>query len=337
MSFCPSIFRENEPARPDEICFRAACALGWAIDQNFPQFWDMTEDHLKPWSMEGWIDFLAARVLGDLHASAPYGEEMPGRLAEHLKFLSGDFAVRERAGGSEFLLEVASKITDPGACDPIAQVKALHDRGFELASRMVKDPKWSSQVAADGWGPNRKRSVRCLEENGTGTFIPQTLPTEILFRVQSRCEVRSALLEYLILEFEFMHEYVSHVLPVWKSAGGRLEEELLMEAANRYYRSLDRHAHRPGLVKVWEPRSGSHHVARRGDNRILNVITPSRFSHLVVELAVTPEEEWMKAEKDKFLIQLVQYDWAAQHEPMLRTVSVRELNEWLSTSKQRAK
>lgn len=336
MSYCPSIFRSGETAGPDEIRFRGVCALGSAIDRNFSVFWEMTNDAAKPWDMAGWVDRLETEVLNRLQADAEDCDVFPERMQELLEVLSRDFAIQKREGAPEFLRSLASHVKDPGALNPIPQLNALHGRGFELASGMIGDPEWSSKTAAGIWGPSRKQTLRCVEEEGDGTFVPETTKDAILFKVRKRFQLRNALLEYLILEFEFMHEYVSHVLPVWKSAGGRLEEELLLVVANRYYWSLDPRGRRPELVDLSDERSPDYHRAQRQRLKVVGIaILPARLSQILVGLAVAEEKDLTKPEKDEFLARFVSQmpPFSPEYRRKLQEAGTIELAHWLNASR----
>ena len=237
--------------------------------------------------------------------------------------------LRKRPGASQFLLNLAPQVTEERGLDPISQLQELHELGFDLASKMIADLEWSSRRATARWGNGQKRPVRCIAENLSGTFLPETTDREILFKVrQNTFEFKNALLEYLKIDYEFMHEYVSHVLPVWKSAGGRLEEELLLVCMNRYYWAGDRY-HNRELVDIAEEYSkDGHKEARRRLKGVELAIGPRRLSQIMVEIAVTPEADLEKSEKDEFLAVFLQNisTFRDRHPYILMNANVVELS-----------
>lgn len=333
MSDCASIFPGRRVAKPDELRFRSVCALGWAIDQNFPEFWDISGEQRPPWDLAGWIARLESDVLQQLHAGAKNCNEIPRRLGTLLEDLSEDFDVSERLGASPFLKKLASQVAKPDALDTIAQIQALHERGFHLASHMILDNEWSPKAAAKVWGPERRLNVRSVEDKEKNLVL-ETVDGEILLKVCDRFELPNSLLEYSTLEFKFMHEYISHVLPVWRSAGGRLEEVFLMVAAQRYYSSLDRQLHRPELVYVSEEKSPDYWRAerKRFDDTHTIFVLPPRLAQIFFELAVTNESVLDKARKDEFLARLVKAKtpFSFEYRKQLQTASLSDLCDWIS-------
>ena len=309
MSDLPSIFFDRNEIDPDEICFRAVFALGWAIDRNFPEFWSLTEDAWMGWRMHDWIDRLEKRVLHPLCAMGLNILDLPHRLREKLESEARDPVVSRRPHASEFITKVAASI-DGHALDPIFQLQNLNTRGFDLARRMLMDPAWSCQEAADQWKnhPNsRKLNVRYVAvPSEAGTFIPRTEKNEILFRVMlGNFQCKNALLEYLQLEFEFMHEYVSHVLPLWQSTAKLLEDEYLLRAAHQYYWTLGRHVHRPELVDRADQLIDDYRRDRRRRIKELELlISAPRVSQIMVELALIPNETLSQEHKSQFLVRL---------------------------------
>jgi len=117
--------------------------------------------------------------------------------------------------------------------------------------------------------------------------------------------LENALLEYLQLEFEFMHEYVSHVLPVWQSTAKLLEDEYLLRAAHQYYWTLGRRLHRPELVDRADQLIDDYRRDRRRRIKELELlITAPRLSQIMVELALIPNETLSQEQKTQFLVRL---------------------------------
>jgi hypothetical protein len=113
--------------------------------------------------------------------------------------------------------------------------------------------------------------------------------------------VENSLLFYTTLEFQMMHEYISHALPVWNS-GNPLEEEFLLAMMFLYYRECGPNDGHAFLVEVADERRADSH--RNGRRLIRTELAPSReqrLSQLLLELAVLDDDEMEVAKKRKLL------------------------------------
>jgi hypothetical protein len=113
--------------------------------------------------------------------------------------------------------------------------------------------------------------------------------------------LKHSVLFYITMEFQMMHEYISHLLPSWNS-GNVLEEEFLLALMFLYYREEGSRNGLVSLVREADRRRADRH--RQTRERIKDELAAGRereLTRLVLQLAVLDESEMNRAEKRKML------------------------------------
>ena len=296
-----SLFPGRERVEGSEIKFRAVCALGWAIHEHLAELRSVADELPIGLDVLHWIDFIEAEAIDKF--TAKHAESWPQRVSADLLALTKKSEVESFPKLVTFLEELAQHVTEPTALDPDAQLSEFNLRGFTLASQLVGDADWSTDRVREQW--NRPAAQKwSWREDTAGNFQPVTTiqKDEIQLRVNSGdFTVKNALLFYLTLEFQMMHEYISHLLPVWNS-GNALEEEFLLAVMFLYYRERGPRNGLVSLVREAEERRADRH--RNVRQFIRDELAPGqeeRLSQLLLELAVLDEEEMIRAEKRHLL------------------------------------
>ena len=328
-SLTSSLFPGRERVEGSEIKFRAVCALGWAIYEHFAELRLIANNLPHGLDVLHWIDFIEGGSIDQFTANDAGG--WPQSVSDALLYLTTKAKVKRFPQLVAFFKQLAAEVVTPKALDPVSQLSEINSRGFELACRLINDPHWSTNWVGEKWSrPAPQKWSFC--EDTVGNFQPVTTiaKDEIQLRVNTaNFDLKNALLFYLTLEFQMMHEYVSHLLPVWNS-GNALEEEFLLAIMFLYYRER---GPRNGLVSLVreaeERRNDSHRGVRQFIRDELAPTQEQKLSQLLLELAVLDDEQMKPAEKRHLLALLkkipLQEDaqlraaigsWIAQGEPV---------------------
>lgn len=261
-----SLFPGKERVEGPEIKFRAVCALGLAIREHFAELRSICADLDPSLGAFHWID--EAERIGIGEFAARDAGSWPQSVSSALSYLAARPEVRSLPGLPAFFNVLASEVTAPRALDPDSQLSELNSRGFQLAAQLINDPDWSTGLASGRW--KRTAPAICgFFEDTAGNFQPATVRAEdrIELRVNTRkFEAKDSLLFYLTLEFQMMHEYVSHFLPVWNS-GNALEEEFLLAMMFLYYRERGPRNGFVSLADEADERRADRHRVRRSSSR----------------------------------------------------------------------
>jgi hypothetical protein len=296
-----SLFPGRERVEGSEVKFRAVCALGWAIHEHLAELRAIANDLPNGLDVVHWIDFIEARAIDEF--TAKHAESWPERVSAALRGLTTKAEVESFPKLVELIEQLAKEVTTPKAQDPVFQLAEFNSRGFTLANQLIGDPDWSTDRVREKWNrPEAQKWSFC--EDTAGNFQPVTTmqKDEIQLRVNSGdFAVKNALLFYLTLEFQMMHEYISHLLPVWNS-GNALEEEFLLAVMFLYYRERGPRNGLVSLVREAEERRADRH--RNVRQFIRDELAPGqeeRLCQLLLELAVLDEEQMIRAEKRHLL------------------------------------
>jgi hypothetical protein len=310
LALTQSLFRDRDLVEGAEVRFRATCGLGWVLLGQLPALRARTRTSgSRHWSY--WVDFLDRNVIGSYNATTREATTWPADLIRTLAHLQELPEVRPLTNIVEFLQILGKDLPGTEAVDPRSQLHHFNSRGFQLARQMIQDPLWSTPMVRERWTLTAPLPWS-FEESTMGNFQPVTANTQdrLELRVNARSyDQQTALLFYLTLEYQMMHEYISHVLPKWNS-GNTLEECYLLAVMRLFYRS-DR-AHGDGivayLVRHADERRNDAHRARRLE--IEDVLAPelgeANLSKRLLELAVLSEDELAASEKRRFLANLDQ-------------------------------
>lgn len=317
-----TLFPDRGRIDGSEIRFRAVCALGWALGRRFGELRAIC-DSLDP-SLDAfyWIDRIEAAIG---RFSSRDAKAWPADLSRALRTLAIEPEVRPIAEVVRFLRSLAADVRQPEALDPVAQFAALSSRGLNLAAQFIADPDWPASPGPE-W--NAKSPAVCVfVEVQEGNFQPATVREEnrIDVRVNTAAfELKNALLFYLTLEFQMMHEYVSHFLPVWNS-GNAFEEEFLLAAMFLYYRDNGPRGGLVSLVHEADERRADRHYKRR--RFIQDELAPGQereLSRLLITLALL-DEAAMKKEEKRHLLALLRKA-PLEEDPALR----KAIRSWIA-------
>lgn len=310
-----SLFPGRARVEGSEVKFRAVCALGWAIHEHLAELRSVAGDLPIGLDVPHWIDFIETRAIDEF--TAKHAESWPKRVNAALLGLTTKAEVESFPKLVKFIERLAQQVTEPKAQDPVFQLSEFNVRGFTLASELIGDPDWSTDRVREKWRrPEAQKWSLC--EDTAGNFQPVTTmqKDEIQVRVNSGdFAVKNALLFYLTLEFQMMHEYISHLLPVWNS-GNALEEEFLLAVMFLHYRVRGPRNGLVSLVREAEERRKDHHLSVR--RFIRDELAPGqeeRLCQILLELAVLDEEQMIRAEKRHLLA-------------LLKKVPLQEDEQW---------
>ena len=232
-----SLFGDEVQVEGPEIRFRATCALGWSLLERLPELRsisDSLEVHWLDWILR--IEIEVRRVLEQF--TSKHAGDWPEHITNALRFLAEQPDVRSFNSIAAFLKQVGEDVKHPDALDPALQLSCFNKRGFDLASRMFSSREWSTDFVRDRWRLGRP-AAWSFRADECGSFQPVTSSSndQIQLRVDTRTfDLKNAVVSYLTLDFQMMHEYVSHFLPVWHS-GNTLEEEYLLATTFLFYRA----------------------------------------------------------------------------------------------------
>lgn len=198
------------------------------------------------------------------------------------------------------LFKICSELPNADASDIQLQLEQFNSDGYRVAGEMLTDPDWSTPTVSARWGTIPKYTVAIDFEAGARTFYPVTVNRDqrILLKVEpTSFDPAFGLLSYLTLEFQFMHEYVSHALPIW--INGTLEEVLLLAVTYRFYplsQPID--GFRSVLANTLrESRKDQYSTARDRVSNFAGQIGQKQFSRFILTLANTDEAALSKTKK----------------------------------------
>ncbi|MGH9584428.1 MAG: hypothetical protein ACRD4O_16000 [Bryobacteraceae bacterium] len=319
-----SLFPGRTRVEGSEIKFRAVCALGWAIYENFVELRSIAEDLPDGLDVLHWIDYIEAGAIDQF--TARDAANWPRSVSDALLYLRTKAEVKGFPKLVAFFEQLAKSVTLPKALDPGAQLSDLNLRGFTLASRLIDDPYWSTHCVGQKWNrPGAHKWSFCEDTAGNLQPVTSMQKDEIQLRVNTQdFAVKNALLFYLTLEFQMMHEYISHLLPVWNS-GNALKEEFLLATMFLYYRECGPRNGLVSLVREADERRGDSH--RKVRQFIMDELAPAqerRLSQLLLELAVLDDREMIPAEKRHLLALLKKVP--LQEDVQLRT----SMQSWIA-------
>ena len=296
-----SLFAGKTRIEGAEIRFRAVCALGWAIRQKLSELRVICAGLPQNLNVSYWVDLIETQAIDQF--TAQHSSGWPLLVSHALQYLATRPQVAGVPAVAALFNQLAALVVTPKALDPVSQIQDLNRRGFNLAKQLIDDSAWSSALVQSRWA----RTVPSpweFREDSIGNFRPVTAmdKSRIELRVNTaEFEIPNALHYYLTLEFQMMHEYISHLVPVWNS-GNALEEEFLLAMTWLYYRAHGPHEGLVSLVReADERRADPHRSARHYIEEELAPGSEPRLTQLLLELAVLQEGEMKAAEKRHLL------------------------------------
>lgn len=309
-----SLFGKDNNIEGSEIKFRAICAVGWALYHNLPMLRDIClgdENHFG--YFVGWINRIEQETISSFDKLVSrHFNEWPDFVCRNLKSFGGLDPDDLDSDIKRFLTSTAAQVISEAALSPKYQLDYFNKMGFDLATQMIRDRDWSTDFVASRW----VKTIPChckFTEQDIGAIQPVTSIDEkgekfIELRVNTDSfPVTHSLASYFTLEYQFMHEYISHVLPVWNS-GGTLEHQFLLAVMSLYYDTERLPADGINFRLVeWddERKNDSDREARlhiRG--HVARLVGEKRLSRKLLELAVLHDNEMAGGYKREFLSKL---------------------------------
>jgi hypothetical protein len=198
---------------------------------------------------------------------------------------------------------------DPHTQDIDHQLSSFNLRAHQLAGDMLRDPDWSTASVAAHWDGIPVYGVSYRFVPNSASFYPVTDPDQkhITFKIEKyfgAFNVKYALLSYLTLEFQFLHEYVSHALPIWSDPA--LEEVMLLSSTYDWYpRSSPADGVRSFLVNKRRAKSPDRFADWRDRFKdFSDVVGREKYSRFILTLATIPHEEFSPSAKDNLLLKM---------------------------------
>jgi hypothetical protein len=316
-----------------EVNFRAVCALGWELHTHFNELREICDALPQTFDVIYWIDEIEG-LLAPLGFSASDAATWPQSVAVAIHSLAQrpKFARAQFSPIKSFLKGLISGMTGPQAQDPALQFVEFNRRGFTLAEQMINDPQWSTKLVQQRWRQPAPHAC-VFRADKRGNFQPVTMGADgIDLRVNTKqFDIKNALLFYMTLEFQMMHEYISHVLPVWNS-GNPLEEEFLLAVMSLYYRDCGPNDGHAFLVQEADDRRADayRHGRQFIKYEVARAVMEQRLSQILLELAVLDDNQMEIAKKRKLLALLKKLP--LKKTPLEEDAHVRtSVDHWLRT------
>jgi hypothetical protein len=211
---------------------------------------------------------------------------------------------RDETGVAQWLKDVCTDLSSVGCADIGGQLEELNERAFKTACELFNDRRWSTQSVSDHWNSRTKLGIEYVFESGPLCMYPATdiRNGKIVVKLEKgTISKKFALLSYLTLHFQLVHEYISHVLPVFSSVS--LEEEFLMVVLHDFYpQSGDQDGIESSLADILDRNRPDEHSGFRTTLRIVSsVVGREAFARMLLRISVTADEEISPAKKRRLL------------------------------------
>ena len=289
------------PTKEDgsRIHFRAVCGVGWVLYRHLSELRDICDSQVTGREYLVWIELLS-KELEDYKPTYAASDVWIGDMQLKLAALSAGPAGRDEPGVQAFLNRISQKLSDPEASDLQSQLDTFNTNAHKVAGEMLRSRKWSTACIRRLWATIPQFAVSIDYEKGARSFYPVTDKggQRILLKVEPFAfDPTLALLSYLTLEFQFLHEYISHALPVWTDA--TLEEVHLLAATYRFYA----HSHPKDGIRSFladtlrDLRRDEFSVSRNRVSNFASQMGQEQFSRFMLSLGVTDNQELSQAEK----------------------------------------
>jgi hypothetical protein len=290
------------PTKEDgsRIHFRAVCGVGWVLSRHLSELRDICDRQSTGREYLVWIELLSKELLEGYHPTYAASDVWIGDIKARLTALTSGPEGRGEPAVQEFLNRIFEELSSPEAGDLQHQLDRFNEDAYRVAGEMLTSQSWSTLSVSKRWSTIPQFKVSIDYEKGAGSFYPVTDQggQQILLKVEPFAfDSRLSLLSYLTLEFQLLHEYVSHALPVWIDAN--LEEVLLLAATYRFYA----HSHPKDGIRSFlaetlrELRRDEFSVPR---NRVINFASQmgqEQFSRFMLSLSITDNQDVSQAEK----------------------------------------
>jgi hypothetical protein len=283
------------------IHFRAVCGVGWVLSRHLSELREICDRQAKGMDYLGWIDLISKKLLETYPTAYAVSTVWIGDMQQELATLAHGASGREEPEVQAFLNRISQELSDPHASDLQFQLDTFNADAHRVAGEMLSNLKWSTPAVKELWEKTISLfAVYISHEHGAHSFYPVTEKSSQRIKLvvePSAFDPTHALLSYLTLEFQFLHEYVSHALPVWINA--TQEEVLLLAATYEFYPcSLPSDGIRSFLADTLRQRRiDEFSVARNRASNFAAQMGREQFSRFLLSLSITDNEQLSKAEK----------------------------------------
>jgi hypothetical protein len=281
------------------IHFRAVCGVGWVLCRHLSELRDICDSQSTGREYLVWIDLLSKQLQDYAPVYAASDVWIRDMKAKLLALANGPEG-RSEPPVRKLLKRMSAKLSSPDASDIQLQLDTFNAAGHRAAGEMLSSPSWSTSSVSKRWSAIPQFSVAISFEKGAKSFYPVTDKDgqSILFKVEPTAfKPENALLSYLVLEFQFLHEYVSHALPVW--INGTMEEVHLLSSTYQFYpHSQPQDGIRSFLADTLRGRrKDEYSVSRDRMSNFASQMGQEQFSRFALSLALTDEKQMSKGQK----------------------------------------
>jgi hypothetical protein len=281
------------------IHFRAVCGVGWVLSRHLPELRDTCDSQSTCRDYLAWIDLLSEQLELYKPTHAPsdiWIGDMQARFSALIKGPEG----RNEPAVKKLLKRMSQELSSPEASNIQLQLDTFNAAAYKVASAMLSGQAWSTPSVSTRWATVPQFTVAIDYEQGATSFYPVTDKDgqRILLKVESfSFKPKHTLLSYLTLEFQFLHEYVSHALPAW--IDGTLEEVHLLAATYQFYpHSQPQDGIRSFLTDTLrERRKDEYSMSRDRISNFASQMGQGQFSRFVLSLAITDDQQISQAQK----------------------------------------
>jgi hypothetical protein len=302
-----SLFADKPRVDGCEVKFRVVCGLGWQLHKRLAELRVISQKLPELWFY--YINQIEEIVVQGYKASHREASTWPADIENALLQMTNRPEFRPLIPLCSFLQNLPAEIPKPDSLDPASHFDFFNKMGFRLANQMICDPVWSTALAAGRWDIKQPKPIRFLPDT-QGNFQPVTPEDKTEIQVQVNTadfDCRNSLLYFLTLEYQMMHEYISHFLPAWNS-GNALEHEYLQAIMFLYCRA--KRQPRDGIHiflvgKADEQRADAYRTRRKIiQDELAPALGESILSRHLMSLAVANEQE-MSADQKRHLLALM--------------------------------
>jgi hypothetical protein len=225
-----SIFPHLSVPNIPELLFRSCCVTGRSVAQHLSRLRTVTDAQPEnslpppmPWRRV--LDNLDSAVFGQNEAWTTGGSTLDLTMARTRQAVESVAILLRATPGqaelAEVLVDIASGITDK-TCDQLHQeLEEINQRSYGLVGDCVRS--LGGSAAKSRWESCKAAKISFAHRPDIKSFVARTIHdgSEIEIQVGDR---PFTLHSYLTLEFQFYHEYLSHIFAVWDSEDGMFSE-----------------------------------------------------------------------------------------------------------------
>ncbi len=313
-----------------EVMFRTICGMGWSLLQNLAELRALCEGKAGLDGWPAWIDRLQKAVIEGYQPSGGHPDIWIAEIIPYVESITKSSPCRDHPEIAAFLTRILLTNPDAHFNDIDYQLSTLNRRAHELAGEMLSDPVWSTDSVAARWNTIPEYKISYEFEAGATAFRPITdqRGQKITIKVEQNFkdfDLKFALLSYLTLEFQLLHEYVSHALPIWSDT--TLDEVMLLSSTYDWYphskppdgiRSFlanKRRSRNPDAFADWRDRFKD----------FADVVGRESYCRFILTLATIPDAEFSAAAKDNLVVKMSDLPLPNEklHAEAVRLINVR--------------